>query len=123
MQQRQFTTEDRTDQWLRIMSANPAAHEGALELAQDAEVDVSRLTPGTEVSHTFGARRGGYLYVIDGAVELDGDEKLQAGDALAVSDVVDGERSISLRAVEEAELILVDVPLEWEPVGRWRGRI
>lgn len=123
VQQRQFTTEDRTDRWLRIMSANPAEHDAALELAQDAEVDVSRMTPGAELEHTFAARRGGYLYVIDGAVELDGTEKLKAGDALAVSDVVDDDRELTLRALEESELILVDVPLEWEPVGRWRGRI
>lgn len=123
VQQQQFTTEDRTDQWLRIMSSDPSRDEGALELAQDATVDVSRMTPGTELAHTFAARRGGYLYVIDGAVELDGTEKLRAGDALAVSDVVDEDRDIQLRALEEAEVILVDVPLEWEPVGRWRGRV
>ncbi len=123
VQQRQFTTEDRTDRWLRIMSSTPSEHDGALELAQDAEVDVSRMTPDTELTHTFGARRGGYLYVIEGAIELDGTEKLRAGDALAVSEVVDADREIALRALEESEVILVDVPLEWDPVGRWRGRI
>lgn len=123
VQQRQFTTEDRTDRWLRIMSATPSEHDGALELAQDAEVDVSRMTPDTELTHTFGARRGGYLYVIEGAIELDGTEKLRAGDALAVSEVDDADREIALRALEESEVILVDVPLEWDPVGRWRGRI
>ena len=123
VQQRQFTTEDRTDRWLRIMSADPARDESALELAQDATVDVSRLTAGTELDHTFAPRRGGYLYVIDGTIDLDGTEKLKAGDALAVSDVVDDPRTIELRATEEAEVILVDVPLDWEPVGRWRGRV
>ena len=123
VQQRQFTTEDRTDRWLRIMSSDTDRDEGALELAQDATVDVSRLTAGTRLDHTFAPRRGGYLYVIDGTIDLDGGEKLKAGDALAVSEVTDEERAVELRATEEAEVILVDVPLEWEPVGRWRGRV
>lgn len=123
VQQRQFTTEDRTDRWLRIMTSTPSEHDGALELAQDAEVDVSRVTAGTELSHTFAAGRGGYLYVIDGAVELGTDEKLKAGDALAVDEASDAARTIELRGLEESEIILVDVPLQWEPVGRWRGRI
>ena len=124
VQQAQFTPADRTDQWLRIMSSDPGRDRGALELAQDATVDVSRLTADNELSHTFAARRGGYLYVIDGAVELGDDDKLEAGDALAVRDVTDAERTIELRGLEaESELILVDVPLEWEPVGLWRGRV
>ena len=123
VQQAQFTTEDRTDTWLRIMSSDPEDDEGALELAQDATVDVSRLTAGTELSHTFAPRRGGYLYVIEGAIELGDEEKLKAGDALAVDELTDDERTIELRGLEESELILVDVPLEWEPIGRWRGRV
>ena len=137
VQQRQFTTEDRTDRWLRIMSGDaerqradrtrvsggPDRDQGALELAQDATVDVSRMTAGTELDHVFAPRRGGYLYVIDGTVELDGTEKLRTGDALAVSETADDERTIQLRATEESEVILVDVPLEWEPVARWRGRV
>ena len=123
VQQRQFTTEDRTDRWLRIMEQDPGPDSDALALAQAATVDVSRMTADTELAHTFEARRGGYLYVIEGTVELDGTEKLKAGDALAVDDVVDAARTIELRATEEAEVILVDVPLEWEPVRRWASRV
>lgn len=123
VQQRQFTTEDRTDRWLRIMTQDPERDEDALELAQDATVDVSRMTAGTQLAHTFGPHRGGYLYVIDGTLELDDTEKLRAGDALAVDETSDGDRTIQLRATEETEVILVDVPLEWKPVGIWRDRV
>lgn len=123
VQQHQWTTEDRTDRWLRIMSGRPGRDEDALELAQDAAVDVTRMTAGTELSHAFAPRRGGYLYVIDGSVELDaGGAVLGAGDALAVGEVADEERTVDLRATEETEVILVDVPLEWEAVGRWAAR-
>lgn len=122
VQQRQWTTADRTDRWLRIMSGDPDRDQGALELAQDATVDVSHMTAGTALTHTFAPHRGGYLYVIDGTVELDGDEKLRAGDALAVDEVAEQARTIDVRATEQTEVILVDVPLEWAPVGRWAAR-
>ncbi len=42
VQQRQWTEQDRTDRWLRIMTRGAEARDGdALELAQDAPVDVS----------------------------------------------------------------------------------
>ena len=99
VQQRQFTTEERTDQWLRIMERDPAPDSDALELAQDATVDVSRMRPDTALSHTFEPARGGYLYVIDGVVELDDTEKLHPGDALAVDD--GGRRRSHHRAAAE----------------------
>ncbi|MBW3563069.1 MAG: pirin family protein, partial [Actinobacteria bacterium] len=61
VQQRQFSTEDRTDRWLQIMG--PQGEDG-LDLAQDARALVSRLTPGNHLEHTFGEGRAGYVYVI-----------------------------------------------------------
>ena len=129
VEQRQWSTEDRTDRWLRIMSGRPLdlgpsddGVAGPMELAQDATVDASRLTPGTALTHTFGSHRGGYLYVIDGAVDVDG-HQLGAGDAMAYTDDVGERATATIEATETAELLLVDVPLRWEPVGIWRDRI
>jgi hypothetical protein len=36
---------------------------------------------------------------------------------------VTDEPQVAIRAVEPSELILVDVPMTFEPVGIWRGRI
>lgn len=121
VQQRQWSTQDRTDRWLRIMS--PEASADALHLAQDATVDVARATAGTALEHRFGPNRGGYLYVVDGAVLLDGDERLTAGDALAVGEPSVLPHRVGLGAEQDSELVLVDVPLQWEPVGIWRGRV
>jgi hypothetical protein len=120
VQQRQWEVDDRTDQWLRIMSHDRG--DGALDLAQDATVDVARLTAGHELQHTFGGGRGGYLYVIDGAVDLGGSDRLTAGDALAVSEPSVLPNALTITAREPSEVILVDVPLVWEPVGIWAGR-
>ncbi len=113
VQQRQYTVEDRTDRWLQIMG--PAGTEG-LDLAQDARALVAHLTDRGQLEHEFAAGRGGYLYVIDGRVELDGD-LLRTGDAAKIT----GATALTLRTGLAAELILIDVPLEFEPIGVWSG--
>jgi hypothetical protein len=109
VQQRQHTLEERTDCWLQIMAP---AGTGGLDLAQDARALVSHLTDGGALSHEFEPGRGGYLYVIDGRLSLDG-EALATGDAAAIT----GPIALGLSTDTAAELILVDVPLEYEPVG------
>ena len=113
VQQRQYTTEDRTDRWLQIMG--PAGTDG-LDLAQDARALVSHLTDRGELQHTFEPDRGGYLYVIDGLVDLDG-EHLRTGDAAKVT----GATQLVLLTDLAAELILIDVPLNFERIGVWAG--
>jgi redox-sensitive bicupin YhaK (pirin superfamily) len=104
LEQKVFATEDRTDRLLQILS--PEGGE-AVTVHQDASAYIARLNPGTEVDHTFADGRGGYLYLIEGALEVNG-EKLETGDAAKIRD----EPSLRLRAVDTGELILVDVPLD-----------
>jgi redox-sensitive bicupin YhaK (pirin superfamily) len=113
VQQRQHTLEDRTDRWLQIMG--PAGTDG-LDLAQDAVALVSHLTDAGRLEHSFGPGRGGYLYVIDGRLSLNGDS-LRTGDAAKFL----GEAELELGTDLAAELILIDVPLQFEPVGVWAG--
>ena len=113
VQQRQYRLEDRADRWLQIMG--PPGSDG-LDLAQDARALVAHLTDRGRLEHSFGDGRGGYLYVIDGRVLLNG-EPLRTGDAAKVT----GAAALSLSTEVGAELILVDVPLEFRPVGVWAG--
>jgi quercetin 2,3-dioxygenase len=113
VQQRQYRLEDRTDRWLQIMG--PAGTDG-LDLAQDARALVAHLTDRGRLQHTFGPGRGGYLYVIDGRLSIDGDS-LMTGDAAKIT----GEIELELTTEVAAELILIDVPLEFESVGVWAG--
>jgi hypothetical protein len=112
VQQRQYTVEDRTNRWLQIMG--PVGTDG-LDLAQDARALVSRLSRAG-LEHDVGAGRGGYLYVIGGSASLNG-TSLRAGDAAQVL----GPEQVALSTDGESELILIDVPLEFEPVGVWAG--
>ena len=113
VQQRQFTLEERTDRWLQIMG--PAGTDG-LDLAQDARALVSHLTDAGRLEHAFAPGRGGYLYVIDGRLDLDGD-RLRTGDAAKIT----GATTLTLTTDIAAEVILIDVPLAFQPVGVWAG--
>jgi redox-sensitive bicupin YhaK (pirin superfamily) len=103
VEQKVFTTEDRTDRLLEVIS--PKGGDAVL-VHGDASVFVARLTSGSEVEQRFLEGRGGYLYVIGGSLEVGG-EKLGTGDAAKVRD----EDALVLQPVETTELILVDVPL------------
>jgi redox-sensitive bicupin YhaK (pirin superfamily) len=69
---------------------------------------------GGRLNHTFAAGRGGYLYVIHGRLALNGD-MLTSGDAAKARGAVD----LEMRTDVGAELILIDVPLTFEPIGVW----
>ena len=120
VQQRQYRVEDRTGRWLQIMG--PEGSDG-LDLAQDARVLVARLPAGARVDHDLGEGRGGYLYVLDGTVDLarpeGGGETLASGDAAKLA----GPEALRVTGVDEAEVILIEAPLRFQPVGVWAGQV
>ena len=75
------------------------------------------LEPNVEVTHQVGDGRGVYAYLIEGAATFDG-EAVSTGDAAKVTD----QRTLAIHATQPSELILVDVPMEFEPAGVWRRR-
>jgi quercetin 2,3-dioxygenase len=115
VEQRTFTAEDRTNRLLKVIG--PEGGE-VVKVHQDASVHVGRLEAGTGVKHAIGPKRGVYAYLIEGEAAF-GSEQLATGDAVKVTD----EPGLPIRATALSELILVDVPMEFEPVGIWAGRI
>jgi redox-sensitive bicupin YhaK (pirin superfamily) len=115
VEQQVFTTEDRTDRLLEVIG--PEGGPSIVKVHQDASVWVSRLKPGTEVSHRVGEGRGVYAYLIGGEATFDG-ESVSTGDAAKVT----AQEALRLRATAPSELILVDVPLEFPRVGIWADR-
>jgi len=111
VEQRVFSTEDRTNRLLKVIGPEGG---DVVKVHQDASVHVARLESGTEVSHDIGPGGGVYAYLIDGAATLGGEE-LNTGDAAKVTD----EAALAIRATETSELILVDVPMAFKPVGVW----
>ena len=105
VEQKVFTKGDRTDRLLKVISGEGGE---AVFVHQDAAVYVSRLTPGTAVSHDLDRDRGVYFYVIAGSVTVNGGERMATGDAARISD----EGRLEIVAQEDSELILVEVRLD-----------
>ena len=101
VEQKVFTTEDRTDTLLKVISGDGG---DAVLVHEDAHVFVSRLTAGRSVEHPLPAGRGVYLYVIEGDVAVNG-ERMETGAAAQITD----EPGIEIVASADSELILVDV--------------
>jgi redox-sensitive bicupin YhaK (pirin superfamily) len=112
LEQRQFTREDRTNRLLRVVGAEGV---DAVRVHQDASVDVAALEPDVSVERSFGEGRAGYLYVIEGSAVLNDAEKLGTGDAVKVF----GPEDLRLIAAADTELIVVEVPDRYTPVGVW----
>ena len=115
VEQRVFTREDRTNRLLRVIGPDGG---DAVTVHQDASLHVAGLEAGTEVVHPIGEGRGVYAYLIDGEATFDEDD-VSTGDAAKVTD----QPELRIRARGPSELILVDVPMQFEPVGIWQGRI
>ena len=112
VEQHQLTVADRTNRLLRVIGPEGGA---VVKVHQDAAVAIGRLEPGVSAAWPLGAGRGAYVYLVDGRATLNG-EPLATGDAAKVVD----EARIELAGGEvPAELIVVDVPMAWTPVGVW----
>jgi len=57
------------------------------------------------------------VYLIDGQARFDA-EPVATGDAAKVT----GQPALAIAAEAPSELIVVDVPLRFQPVGIWAGR-
>ncbi|WP_315759994.1 pirin family protein [Sphingomonas sp. Y38-1Y] len=75
----------------------------ALPIRADARVMGATLKAGESVEHTVGDGRHAYLVSATGVIEIDG-ERFEARDGAALT----GGKTYTIRAVEEAELVLVD---------------
>jgi redox-sensitive bicupin YhaK (pirin superfamily) len=105
VEQRQHTLEDRHNRLLRIL--RPMGTEGTgVTVHRDVSIYVARLDPDVAVEHAFAEGRGGYVYLIEGDIDLNGD-RLATGDAAKVL----GGGLLRVRARATSELLFVDTPL------------
>jgi len=88
---------------LRLIASHDGA-QGSVTINQDAQLYVSLLSPGQQVSHQFGSKRHEWLQVAKGAVELNG-ARLYQGDGAAISD----EKTLNIKGTEDSEILLFDL--------------
>jgi len=111
LQQRQYTRAQRTDRLLKVIGPEGG---DVTRVHQNAAVYIAAMTAGTDLTHDFGPHRGGYLYLIEGSLRLE-NERLSTGDAVKIYE----EPELRVHADDASELLLVDVPLRFTPVGVW----
>jgi redox-sensitive bicupin YhaK (pirin superfamily) len=88
---------------LRVIASRDG-REGSVKINQDAQLFVSLLLPGEEVTHQFQQSRHGWLQIAKGAIELNG-LKLEQGDGAAIS----AEDALTIKAAKDSEILLFDL--------------
>jgi redox-sensitive bicupin YhaK (pirin superfamily) len=84
--------------------ASPDAAEGSLRIRPDVRVYSALLAPGRHAVHPLLAGRVAWLHLVRGAATLDG-IGLRSGDGAEI----EGERSVSLTARSQTEILLFDL--------------
>lgn len=101
-EQKEFPRNDRLNA-LRVV-ASPSGRDASLILHQDAEVLTAVLEAGKSVEHRLDKGRHGWVQVISGSVEING-QPSQGGDGISLS----REERIVVKANEEADVLLFDL--------------
>ena len=97
-----FPRDDRSGRFVTLASGF-AEDADALRIRADARVLGATLKAGETLTHEVGAGRHAYLVPATGAVEIDG-VRFEARDGAAI----DGGATVSITALEDAEIVLVD---------------
>lgn len=101
--QRPFDAADRLGKLLPVVSGGNIPQ--TLHIDQDAAIYLSTLLSGQKVQHALAAGRKAYLFVVNGAIDVNG-QSLAAGDQARI----DRETDLQIAARQNSELILLDVP-------------
>jgi len=101
-EQKLFPSEEKRNTW-RIVGSRDG-RDGSLTIHQDVNLLSTELDAGKELEYAFDGRRRGFLQVVRGSVDVDG-ETLSAGDAVATQD----QPALTVRAREDTELLLFDM--------------
>jgi redox-sensitive bicupin YhaK (pirin superfamily) len=90
---------------LRLV-ASPDGADGSLAIRQDARVYATLPTAGESVSLALGTGRKAWVQVVRGALRLDDDTLLDAGDGAGISE----QSELRLRAEADSEALVFDLP-------------
>ncbi len=89
---------------LHTLASGRAKNDGGLPILQDAAVFGATLKAGEEAIHGFPSGRRAYLVPARGEIEVNG---LAAPERAGIQ--VAGEETITIKAVTDAEIVLVDI--------------
>ncbi len=101
-EQTSFSIDEKTDQ-LRLIGSQDGRN-GSIRIHQDLNLFATLLSENTEVRHDFAQGRKGWIQVVSGELDVNGDI-LIAGDGASLQDVAD----VTLKARKSAEFLLFDM--------------
>src|SRR5262249_15708930 len=101
--QRAFPDQERRSN-LRVV-ASPDGRDRSLTINQNAQVFLTTLDAGNQVTHKLLSGRHAWIQVLRGAVTLN-ELRLSAGDGAAASD----ESQLTLVAPQSSEVMVFDLP-------------
>jgi redox-sensitive bicupin YhaK (pirin superfamily) len=99
---REFPRGERAGRWEILASGEPDK-DGALPIRSDARVLAATVPEGETVTYETSPRRPQYLVATGGRVRVNGAEA-NARDGIAIT----GEEAITVEALEDCELVMVD---------------
>lgn len=102
-EQKTFPDIDKRNRWCLL--ASPEGAEGSLLIHQDARIHASLLAMGNALEYALERHRRAYLHVVSGNATLNG-FRLATGDGARIA----GERTLSIGAEEDSEVLLFDLP-------------
>jgi len=100
--QKNFSDDEKRNR-LRLAVSNDG-RDGSIAIRQDASIYAGLIDLGSSVSHTLAPGRHGWLQIVSGAAQLNG-QRLDEGDGAAIS----AETALEIRAISPAEILLFDL--------------
>lgn len=101
-EQKHFAPQERHNRWRLLGSRD--GRDGSLSIHQDVLLSSTILDAGETLSYAFGEGRVGFLQVVAGEIELDG-ETVSAGDGVAIESVSE----LNVAARGRSEMLLFDL--------------
>jgi quercetin 2,3-dioxygenase len=98
-----FSDAQKQNQWCLLASEH--AEAGSLKIHQDMSLFASKLSERNVLDYALKENRSAYLQMASGSVEIDG-KQFNAGDAA----LFDAAQTIEIKAINDAEVLLFDLP-------------
>lgn len=105
-EQKQFDISKRKNDFQTLVSPQGALEHGSLGIHQQAFIRIGNFDKGNTVTRKISEGAGAYIFLIEGAIEAGG-ALLNKRDAIGVWESPE----ISIKAVDDSEVLLIEVPM------------
>lgn len=109
-EQRQFPEEGKRNQLQTVVAPKDKLEGDALPISQQAYIYRANLDTNKPLELKMKSKHNGvYIFVVEGEIEV-ANHKLKERDAIGVSEI----ESIQIKASQSSELVIVEVPMDYD---------